>query len=327
MEYKDYYNTLGVPKNASDKEIKQAYRKLARKYHPDVNPGDRGAESKFKEIGEAYDVLSDADKRGRYDQLGANWQQYERVARERSRPGDPRGVRMDFGGDRVGGFSDFFKTFFGGGVDWEELFGGASGRGAPGGGFTSDFGGGPRRGNDLKAPIEITLEESYSGLVKQIALHNEDGGTSTIEVRIPAGVRDGARVRVSGKGGRARAGGVAGDLYLDVRIRNHPVFRREVDDLHVDVPVTLAEAALGGAIEVPTLSGRTRIKVPPGSQSGAQLRLRGKGAPHLKGQGHGDLIVRLKVVVPTQLNDRERQIFEELSNLRSENPRAHLGCT
>jgi curved DNA-binding protein len=336
VEYKDYYKVLGVPKSATEKEIKQAYRKLARKYHPDVNPGDRGAESRFKDIGEAYDVLSDPEKRARYDQLGANWQQYERFARARA--GAPGGVRFEYegpGAERFAGFSDFFKIFFGGGLDWDDLFGGGAGKGfgAP---FeeVSEFGGArgfsrppTAKGRDLTAPIEIALEESYRGITKQISIQPDSGAPpERIEVRIPPGVRDGSRVRVAGKGAPGRRGGARGDLYLEVKLRSHPLYRREGDDLHCEVPVTLTEAALGAEIEVPTFSGKTRIKIPAGSQSGSMLRLRGKGMPRLKGEGAGDLIVKLKVVVPTELSERERNLLEELRRLRSENPRQHLGC-
>lgn len=335
MEYKDYYKTLGVPKKATEKEIKQAYRKLARKYHPDVNPGDRGAEARFKEIGEAYDVLSNPEKRGRYDQLGANWQQYERFAHARG--GAPGGVRIDFegpGAERFSGFSDFFKVFFGGGFDWDDLIRGAD-RGF-GGEFEEapGFGGGRRfteattsKGRDLTAPVEITLEESYRGATKQLSLQPDSGAPpERIDVRIPPGVRDGSLVRVAGKGAPSRRGGARGDLFLEVKLRSHPLYRREGDDLHCEVPLTLTEAALGAEIEVPTLSGKARIKIPAGSQSGSMLRLRGKGMPSPRGERYGDLIVKLKVVVPTHLSDRERNLLEELSRLRTDNPRQHLGC-
>jgi DnaJ-class molecular chaperone len=324
VDYKDYYQVLGVAKNASEKEIKQAFRKLARKYHPDVNPGDRGAEQKFKEINEANEVLSDPEKRRKYDQLGANWKQYEQYARGPSPGGGGGfgGFRVDFEGGGASGFSDFFKTFFGGGIDLEELFGQAT-RGGRRERTSRGFGSAPEAGRDVTAEVEVTLEEAYQGATRRFSL---DGGqkASSFDVRIPAGVKDGSKVRVTGKGEQGPGG--AGDLFLEVRIKPHPLYRREGDDLHVEVPVTFAEAALGAEIEVPTLSGRARIKVPPGSQTGRQMRLKGKGMPQLKGGEHGDLFAKLVVVVPKELKPRELELVKELQTLRSDNPRAHLGC-
>lgn len=358
MDYKNYYEVLGVPKNATPKDIKQAFRKLARKYHPDVNPGDRGAEQKFKELNEAHEVLSDPEKRRKYDQLGANWKQYEQYARQSGAGaggfpggfggfggGGGGGVRVEFGG--AGGFSDFFKTFFGGGIDLDEVFGQGGGgyRGAqpranargrtrgtgtgagagPFGGF-GGFGGGAGAGAGASAApltvagtIDVTLEEAYRGTTTRLTLEGASG-RETIDVRIPAGVRDGSKIRVAGKGGGAS------DLYLEVKLKRHELYRREGDDLHVDVPITFAEAALGAEIEVPTMDGKARIKIPAGSQAGRQMRLKGKGMPHLKGDGKGDLFVKLSVVVPRELNTRELELVKELDSLRSENPRAHLGC-
>jgi curved DNA-binding protein len=340
VEYKDYYKVLGVPKNASEKEIKQAYRKLARKYHPDINPGDRGAETRFKEINEAQQVLTDPEKRRKYDQLGANWQQYERYAREGAGPGAGPGFpgfggfRVDFGGpggQRPGGdFSDFFKTFFGGGLDLDELLGRARRggfRGArPGGPRTAGFDGAPQKGRDVSASLELTLEEAYHGTAKKLSLQaGPREPAQQMEVKIPAGVKDGSRIRAAGKGERL-GGSPPGDLYLDIKLRPHRIYRREGDDLYVDVPVTIGEAALGAEIEVPTLTGKARIKIPPGSQSDRLLRLRGKGMPHLKGGGHGDQFVKLKVVIPTDLTDRQRDLLQELGSLSKKNPRADLGC-
>jgi curved DNA-binding protein len=319
VDYKDYYQVLGVPKSATEKDIKQAFRKLARKYHPDVNPGDRGAEQKFKEINEAHEVLSDPEKRRKYDQLGANWKQYEQYAR-RPGAGGPGfgGFRVDLGGGG-GGFSDFFRTFFGGGIDLEELFGQAGG-----GGFRSSTRREePRAGRDVNVGVEITLEEAYHGTTRRLSLDGASSGA--FEVRIPPGVKEGSRVRVSGKGERARSGS-AGDLYLEVKVVPHALYRRDGDNLHVDVPVTFAEAALGAEIEVPTLSGRARIRVPAGSQTGRLMRLKGKGMPALKGGEPGDLFAKLLVVVPKELQPRELELVKELQTLRSDNPRAHLGC-
>ena len=329
MDYKDYYQVLGIAKNASEKEIKQAFRKLARKHHPDVNPGDRGAEQKFKEINEAHEVLSDPEKRRKYDQLGANWKQYEQYARGPS-PSGFGGFRVDFGGPGGGGggFSDFFKTFFGGGIDLDDLFGQPSG-----GGFRSGrrersargFGAAPEAARDVSAVVEVSLEEAHQGTTRRLSVEGSPGAES-FEVRIPAGVKEGSKVRVSGKGEKS-LGGNAGDLYLEVKVKPHPLYRREGDDLYVDVPVTFAEATLGAEIEVPTLSGRARIRVPAGSQTGRLMRLKGKGMPRLKGaEPPGDLFAKLVVVVPKELQPRELELVKELQTLRSDNPRAHLGC-
>jgi curved DNA-binding protein len=343
VDYKDYYQSLGVSKSASEKDIKQAYRRLARKHHPDVNPGDRGAEARFKELNEAYAVLSDPEKRPKYDQLGANWQQYERVAREGGGGFPPgfEGFHVEYegpgadGAERFGGFSDFFKIFFGGGFDPDELFGKGAGAGFGRGGFRGrrasrpaepGFDSAPAKGRDVSAPIDITLEESFRGGHRRLSLQSTPATKPReIEVRIPPGVRNGSRVRVAGKGEPGARGAPPGDLYLEVKLLPHHLYRYQGDDLYVDVPVTVAEAALGAEVEIPTFAGRVRIKVPAGSQSGRLLRLRGKGMPRLKKGGHGDLLVKLKVVTPTKLSKRERQLLEELSNLGRENPRAHLG--
>ncbi len=324
MDYKDYYQVLGVAKNASEKEIKQAFRKLARKHHPDVNPGDLGAEQKFKEINEANEVLSDPDKRRKYDQLGANWKQYEPYARRPS-PSGFGGFRVDFEGPGGGGFSDFFKTFFGGGIDLEDLFGqGRAGesRSARRQGSARGFGATSEPGRDVSAVVEVSLEEAHQGTTRRLSL---EGSSESFEVRIPAGVKEGSKVRVSGKGEKSLGGG-AGDLYLEVKVKPHPLYRREGDDLYIDVPVTFAEAALGAEIEVPTLSGRARIRVPAGSQTGRLMRLKGKGMPRLKAGVPGDLFAKLVVVVPMELQPRELELVKELQTLRSDNPRAHLGC-
>ena len=327
MDYKDYYQVLGIDKSASEKEIKQAFRKLARKYHPDVNPGDRGAEQKFKEINEAHEVLSDPDKRRKYDRLGANWKQYEQYAPPGGgHPGFGGGVHVDFDG-APGGFSDFFRTFFGGGLDVDDLFGQGGGgfRGRPRGrgrargpqGFGAPP---PARGRDIASPVDITLEEAYHGTVKRLTLDGE-----TIDVRIRKGVKDGSKVRVAGKGEPGTGG--PGDLYLEVQMRPHTLYRREGDDLYVDVPVSFTEAALGASIEVPSLGGKVGIKVPAGSQSGRLMRLKGKGMPKLKGEGSGDLFAKLVVVVPKSLNDREEELVKELAELATDNPRSHLDCS
>jgi curved DNA-binding protein len=334
MDYKDYYKILGVPKDATDKQIKQAYRKAARKYHPDINPGDRGAEMRFKEINEANEVLSDSEKRRKYDQLGANWQQYERYA-DAQPGGFPgfEGFHVEFGGgpgrQPSGGFSDFFKTFFGGGLDLDEVLGRAGGAGFRGGGRRSGFNSvAPAKGRDVSATLQITLEEAYHGTKKRLSLATGPASPDQrIEVKVPAGVGDGSRIRVTGKGEPGVMGGPPGDLYLEVRLQQHHIYKHKGNDLFVEVPVTVAEATLGAEIEIPTMGGKAKIKVPSGSQSGRLMRLRGKGMPHLKGKGHGDLFAKLQVLTPTELSDRERQLYEELGSIKGDNPRAHLGCS
>jgi molecular chaperone DnaJ len=354
VAYKDYYKTLGVDRQADAKAIKQAYRRLARKHHPDLNPGKKGAGERFKEINEAYEVLSDPEKRRRYDTLGADWQRYAEGA-----PGGGPGFQ-DFGGYRVhvdpggdaGDFSEFFRTFFGdlGG----RARGGRTGRAEDGRPFEEAFGGrgpfgrarGPRRGDDVQAPVEITLEEAAQGTRRTLDLPLPEpcstcGGTgrqgqavcptchgtgettrvSRVEVKIPAGVRDGSRVRVAGEGTAGAGGGERGDLYLQVRVAPHPVFERREDDVYVDLPLAVWEAALGGEVEVPTLRGKVTMKVPPETSSGKTFRLPGYGFPRLRGGGQGDQLVRVKVVLPSDLAPRERELFEELRRLRPRPPR------
>jgi len=297
VAFRDYYETLGVPRNATGEAIRSAYRKLARRYHPDINQ-DEGAEARFKEIAEAYEVLSDPEKRARYDRLGANWRHGDDVSGasgfdgfQQARKAD--GTRVEFG-ERD--FSDFF----------ESLFGAQSARG------------GLRiRGADQEAVVELSLEEAAAGGPLQVSL--ADGRTFTIDV--PAGVRDGQRIRLAGRGGAGAHGGPAGDLFLRVRLRPHPRFRVEGADLHVDVPVTPWEAALGATLEVPTLTGSTTVRLPAGSSSGRRLRLRGQGMPDRHG-GHGDLYARVQIMVPQTLSDSERKLFEQLAASSTFNPRA-----
>jgi curved DNA-binding protein len=326
VAYKDYYKVLGVDKTADAKAIKQAYRRLARKYHPDLKPGDRTAAERFKEINEANEVLSDPEKRRRYDELGADWARYA--------DGGFPGAGPDLGGFRgraeragdAGDFSEFFRTFFGdlgGGraragestIDLEDLLGDALGgrRGAPGRG-----GRGARatRGYDLETPVEISLEEAAQGTTRGLEL---DG--RRLDVKIPAGVRQGSRVRVTGEGAAGSGGGARGDLYLRVHVQPHPLFERRDDDLHVELPLAVWEAALGAEIEVPTLRGKVTMKIPPETASGQTFRLPGYGVPHVRSGGRGDQFVRVKVVVPRGLSDAERAAFEELRRLRPSSPR------
>jgi curved DNA-binding protein len=307
VEYKDYYKILGVPKTATDKEIKAAFRKQARKYHPDVNKGDPKAEARFKEVNEANEVLSDPEKRQRYDHLGPDWASY-RQGPGAGAPGG--GYTVDFGGQDMGGFSDFFRTIFGGG------FGGQGAGGFPGGaggqgGFEEAFGGGA--GHDVEGTVELTVEDVLHGTTRTVQL-GEGPSTRKVEVRIPPGVRDGSRVRAAGEGGTGRSGR-RGDLYLRVKVLPHPMFERKADDLHVNITVPLTTAVLGGETSVPTLEGPLGIKVPAGSRPGRVLRLRNHGLPRLEGGGRGDLLATLAVALPQKLSDREQALFEELRSL------------
>jgi len=308
MEYKDYYKILGVDRNASQDEIKKAYRKLARQYHPDMNPGDKAAEERFKEINEAYEVLSDPEKRRRYDQFGADWSRWQ--AR-----GGP------------GGFEDFARQWFGQAgpqvqyVDLDELFGQAGGLGDL---FEFLFGtprarprAGTRRtatmkGQDVEMPVEITLEEAFHGTTRQV--ERADGRVVTI--KIPPGAHTGSRIRFAGLGQPGLMGGPPGDLYLKVTVQPHPVFRVEGSDLWRDLPVDLYTAVLGGEVPVETLDGTVSLKIPPGTSSGTKFRLRGKGMPRPgNAERRGDLYVVVQVQVPQRLSPRERELFEELARL------------
>jgi molecular chaperone DnaJ len=365
MEFKDYYAILGVEKTATEKEIKQAYRRLARKYHPDVNPGNKEAETKFKEVSEAYEVLSDDEKRKKYDQYGQYWEQAGKGGPGGGftyppggsggftfRPGE--GADFDLGG----GFSDFFENLFGGRA--------GGGRGQQ-----------SRRvaGADLEHEIEVTLEEAFSGTTRSLSFTVPDtcpdchgsgdkpgaklktcpdcngtgrnrslggllggacprcGGTGQavlercprckgqgtvektrkIEVKIPAGVDNGSKIRLQGEGQHGRMGGPSGDLFLNVRVRPHPVFERKGDNLHTEVAVSFPEAALGAEVRVPTLTGRGTIKIPAGTQSGQQFRLPGQGMPALKGGQKGDEFVKIKIAVPKTLTPRQRELVEQLA--------------
>jgi curved DNA-binding protein len=319
MEYKDYYKILGVPKTATEKDIKAAYRKLARKHHPDVNKGDPKSEARFKEINEANEVLSDPDKRKRYDTLGPDWASQFRPPPGRGPGGAGRGgaVEVEFGDD-AGGFSDFFRSIFGGGGGFgnarEGGFGGGGYR-TTGGGFEEIFGRAAREpaGHDLETIADLALEEIAKGTTRTVTV-GEGPSARTVEVKIPAGVREGSRVRVAGEGGGA-PGGPRGDLYLRVRARPHPQFERKGDDLQTSVSVPLTTAVLGGEVQVPTLEGPVGIKVPAGSPAGRTFRLRGKGLPRLDAPGRGDLMALLNVDLPRDLKPREQELFEELKRL------------
>ncbi|MEA2470889.1 MAG: curved DNA-binding protein [Thermoleophilaceae bacterium] len=307
VTFQDYYEALEVPRDASADDIRRAYRRLARKYHPDLNK-DPGAEDRFKQVSEAYEVLRDPDKRARYDRLGANWKAGQDVSDTGGFEGFSGGngfgdVHVEFGGD--GEFSDFF----------EELFGRRAGRGAAtgrGGGFE----GFSMRGGDHEAVLELTLEEAAAGGKRRISL----GDGRDFEVQIPRGVRDGQRIRLAGQGSAGAGGGPAGDLLLRVRLKPHPRFRVQGRDLYVDLPVSPWEAALGAEVPVPTLDGSARVRVPAGSSSGRRLRLRGQGLPGTNGSA-GDLFAVLEVHVPKRLSKRERELFQELASTSGFDPR------
>ena len=296
--FKDYYEVLGVPRDASEDDIRRAYRKLARQYHPDINH-ESDAEERFKEVGEAYEVLNDPQKRERYDRLGdprsasgagPDMADFEDVF---GGGGFGSDVRVEFG---EGGFSDFFESLFGQGAR------------------TAD--GGPLRGRDREAVLDLSLEEALEGGRRRLSLDSDE----SFEVNIPAAVREGQRIRIAGKGAPGRGGGPAGDLYLLVHLRPHRRFHREGDDLQVDLRVTPWEAALGATVPVPTLSGTAQVKVPQGSSSGRRLRLRGRGLPTRDG-GRGNLYATVQVAVPKQLSDEERDLFEKLAAASDFDPR------
>jgi molecular chaperone DnaJ len=367
----DYYERLGVSRKASVKDIRTAFRKLARKYHPDLNPGDKAAEEKFKQIQEAYDVLSDTKKRQMYDQYGFYSENLQGGAPPGAQEG-PGGVQFDFGGFDFGGgggtsFRDLFSQFFRGGTSAESS------------GVEREPGG------DLEYQLEIDFQEAVRGTVKKLSIVRLDacstchgtgavgspqtctgcggtgmiqqaagrmrfnvpctrcGGTGklrtpcracngegrvrrteTIEVRIPAGVASGSRVRVPGKGNSGTMGAPPGDLYLRVEVKAHPVFEREGDDLFVKVPVTVAEATLGAKIEVPTIDGRSIVRIPPGTNSGQRLRLREKGVPSARHGARGDQYVEVQVVVPKPTDERVRTLMKELESVAPEDPRKDL---
>lgn len=360
---KDYYQILGVARGSEAKEIKKAYRKLARQYHPDINPNNKDSEAKFKEINEAYQVLSDEEKRKLYDQFGSD---FERVKAAKDAGYDVGNMGGGFGGNAGGPGPNF------GNVNFEDLLGQA----ARGGNFGGNFGGntgnvrfegggeaefgdlfeslfggrrrekdfrdapqkgksgfnfgrrsGPQRGNDVDHPVDISLAESIQGTQRTLALvtRDETGAPQnrSVTVKIPAGVRDGASVRVAGKGATGVNGGTNGDLFLKIRITPHRFWKRDGDDLHCEVPVTFAEAALGAQIEVPTINGAVQMKIPAGTQSGTTFRLSGRGVPRAKG-GAGDQFVKVKIAVPKNLGPKEEELIKELTRLRDQNVRLDL---
>ncbi|MDH5696549.1 MAG: DnaJ domain-containing protein [Dehalococcoidia bacterium] len=296
MAGKDYYSILGVNRGASEREIKQAYRRLARKHHPDVNPGDKSAEAKFKQINEAYEVLSDREKRQKYDQFGDQWQYADQFAQAgwQQAPSwnfSQGGTIFRFSEEEVGGlFDDLLRGFTTG---------------------THSRRAQPRRGRGIEHPVEVTLDEAYHGATRTLSLENG----KRLEVKIPPGVKDGSRVRIAGKG-RQGYGGV-GDLYLVISVKPHPLFERRGDDLHVEVAVPLVVAMLGGEVQIPTLKGKLALKIPPETQNGRAFRLAGQGMPHLGNSARGDLLAKVKVVLPTNLTQQEKELLKQLAQLRS----------
>lgn len=324
MDYKDYYKTLSVPKTASDKDIKAAYRRLARKWHPDVNPQNRKqSEEKFKEINEANDVLSDPQTRKKYDELGANWQQYEQWQRGGGQQQGPfqwggygqqgggqyramtqeeleqilGGMGGNAGSGMGGGaFSDFFNTFFGGGASGQQTARRS------------------RRGQDFESAVEVTLEEACTGTQRVLETQGEDGKPRRIEVKIPAGVDSGARVRMAGLGGQGAGGGARGDVYLVATVLPNAAYERKGNDLYTDLPVDLATLMLGGEVPVATPRGsRLALKIAPETQNGTTMRLAGQGMPTVgRPDERGDLYLRIKAILPLRLTAQEKLLFEEL---------------
>lgn len=329
MPGKDYYSILGVQRDASEKEIRQAFRRLARKYHPDVNPGDKSAEARFKEMNRAYEVLSNKDKRAKYDRYGENWEQAEAFEKARQQAG------------ATGGFGASGQAFEFDLGDLSDLFGGARG------GLGDIFGrsgrrGRPLRGQNIEYTTEVTLEEAYHGATRVLNLQTEDvcstcGGTGSVagaichfcrgegsivkpkrlEVKIPIGAREGTRIRIAGEGHTGPGRGPRGDLYVVVRIQPHPRFRREGDDLHTEVEAPLLDAILGGEVMAPTLKGQVALKLPPMTQNGRIFRLSGQGMPRMGGAGYGDLYAKVKAVLPKDLSPEEREMYERLRALRT----------
>ena len=292
---KDYYDILGVSKTATEKDLKSAYRKLARKYHPDVNPGDKSAEAKFKEVSEAFAVLSSPEKRAKYDRGG----------HEAFEPGfNPfQGSTIDFEDLGLGNLSDIF-----------ELFGGGRGR--------RGAGRGPRRGEDLQLEMSLPFADAIHGTTVEVGIPRavaRAGGRATVtekvKTRIPPGIDDGERIRVPGKGNEGAGGGPAGDAYIVIRVEPHPLFKRDGNDLVCDVPIGVVKATLGGDLDVPTLEGRATIKIPPGTRGGQRFRLKGRGVAARAGHPAGDLYAAVQIVTPKNLDARARELFEELSRL------------
>ena len=321
---RNFYEVLGVSSTAADKEIRSAYRKLARKYHPDVTPNDRAAEARFKEVTAAYEVLSDPDKRRKYDKYGDRWEYADQIEDQRRQGGFARGNGATFESGNFGDFGSIFENLF------RRERGGARGQPAT------------RRGQDVETPVEVTLEEAFRGSTRTVRLQSPEtcpacggsgevagatchtcGGSGQVsrdrrlEVKVPAGVKTGSRVRIAGEGRPGFGGGPNGDLYLVVTVQPHPRFERKGDDLFVDVAVPYLDAILGGEVEVPTIDGRVALRIPELTQNGRQIRLSGKGMPVLGAASRGDLYARIRVQLPEQMGSEERTHLEALRDIRS----------
>lgn len=350
MDYKDYYKILGLSKNATTDEIRAVYRRLAKKYHPDMNPGNKQAEQRFKEINEAHDVLSDTEKRQKYDQLGSDW---ERIARDKEYArqyygqarSSPQWEEVKFSGDTD--FSDFFATFFGD-DDVLSSLGGFGGQR-----FTSRAR--PQRGSDIEESLEITLEEAFKGTTRLLQLQATEtcptcrgngmisrasgsrqrmansaepcpqcrgngmsARTKRLEVKIPRGVTSGSKIRLAGQGNPGQSNGPAGDLYLNIKIKPHPVFEIDEHNLRMEIPILDYEAVLGAEVSLQTLSEPVSLKIPAGTQSGTVLRLRGQGLPQNGGKSSGDLLVKIKIIIPENLTAQEKKLVTELKDLRQQ---------
>lgn len=311
MNYKDYYKTLGVEKSASEKDIKRAYRQLAREFHPDKNPDNKAAEEKFKEINEAYEVLGNPENRSKYDQLGSNYHRYQQMGgspdgfdfSQWAAAGGPGGTYRSgnidlgdlFGGS--GGFSDFFRTVFGGNMRGQ------------GPSMSNAYAGRQQAvGQNAEQQVDITFEEAYQGTSRTYA--TEDGEQFT--AKIPKGAKNGTKIRLRGKGGYGPAG--RGDLFLVVNVQPDPTFEREGDKLLVEVPVEVVTSVLGGRVTVPTMSGPVKLTIPPGTQGGQTFRLKGKGMPSLRKKDEfGDLMATVRIVIPIKLSEQERSLYEQLA--------------
>ncbi|MHB1252955.1 MAG: DnaJ C-terminal domain-containing protein [Candidatus Humimicrobiaceae bacterium] len=344
VDYKDYYKLLGVSKSAAQDEIKKAYRKLAKQYHPDANKNNPEATEKFKAIGEAYEVLKDPDKRSRYDQLGSNWKAYSRSGAgagagwpggaqwqsTRTGSGSPNfsGSGFDFG-DVGGGFSDFFEMFFGKGSDsrfqdFSSSYGAADSTGKQNQRTGWRSRSTVQKGQDTQSKLTITLREAYYGTERSLKLQNQDGKIRTINVKIPKGIKDGGKIRVTGEGGKSASGGASGDLYLLIEISKNHFFTRKEDNLYCEIPVTIKEAIFGATIGVPTFAGNVSVKLPAGTQSGKTLRLKGKGMPLVKSTEAGDLYAKIKIVIPENMTAEQKKQLEEFSKIYDENPREKI---
>lgn len=303
MAKRDYYEILGVGRNASEDEIKKAYRELAKKYHPDLHPGNKAMEARFKEINEAYEVLKDPKKREQYDRFGGAVFEpgFEGARRAYTYP--PGGaVNLEDLGFDFGGLEDIFGDIFGR-------------KARPQRGYPQR----PSRGEDVEYVLEVGFEQALHGAEVRLTINGEK-----ITVKIPAGVKDGSRVRVAGKGKGGVLGGPPGDLYIVTKVKAHPYFSREDDDIYLDVPITITEAALGTKVHIPTIDGKTLLVIPPGTQSGQRLRLKGKGALHIKDKGRGDQYVIIKIITPKDLDEKSKGLLQEFQRLNPYDPRENM---